>query len=151
MSRILGGTNGSAGNGMHKPIMANSSDIDALHNAEYEHEEVENLHETHRIKAVTQHRTVELPDLVERAQRQVRDHLKSAEQDAATYADRINLIDGEIEKSENDKEQAEDQVRYWQAVQENTVHVIEVLKQRRAGPQAALDALRKNGIQGSSD
>ena len=148
MSRVLSGT---SGNGIHKPIMPPDSDVSEDDDMEYSSVGPEHIPETHRIKAVTQHKTVELPDLVERAQRQVRDHLKSAEQDAATYADRISLIDGEIEKSENDKEQAEDQVRYWQAVQENTVHVIEVLKQRRAGPQAALDALRKNGIQGTQD
>ncbi|MDB5530079.1 MAG: hypothetical protein JWR51_3182 [Devosia sp.] len=100
------------------------------------------------LQAMTATKTVELPDLVERAQRQVQQHLRSAEQDAATYLDRMGLIDAEIDKAEQDKTLAEDQVRYWQSVQENTVHVIDVLRQRRSGPQAALDALRKNGIQG---
>ena len=100
------------------------------------------------LQAMTAKKTVEVPDLVERAQRQVQQHLKSAEQDAATYVDRVGLIDAEIEKAEQDKTLAEDQVRYWQSVQEHTVHVIDVLRQRRSGPQAALDALRKNGIQG---
>jgi hypothetical protein len=133
-------------NGAHKHAFPDGNEIETVEDMDYRSESMETVSDGLKLKAVTQHKTVELPDLVERAQRQVQDHLKSAEQDAATYLDRISLIDAEIEKSENDKEQAEDQVRYWQAVQENTVHVIEVLKQRRAGPQAALDALRKNGI-----
>jgi hypothetical protein len=133
-------------NGAYGPVFPDGNQLNVVEDTEYGPDGMETVSDALRLKAVTQHKTVELPDLVERAQRQVQDHLKSAEQDAATYSDRINLIDAEIEKSENDKEQAEDQVRYWQAVQENTVHVIEVLKQRRAGPQAALDALRKNGI-----
>jgi hypothetical protein len=133
-------------NGAHKHVFPDGNEIEAAEDSEYRPDGMETVSDALRLKAVTQHKTVELPDLVERAQRQVQDHLKSAEQDAATYLDRISLIDAEIEKSENDKIQAEDQVRYWQAVQENTVHVIEVLRQRRAGPQAALDALRKNGI-----
>jgi hypothetical protein len=141
---------GSKANGHSKPVVADPDYAEPFDDAEHDQDNGRDsrsgMHDPLHLKAMTPKKTVELPDLVERAQRQVQDHLRSAEQDAATYADRISLIDAEIEKSESDKTQAEDQVRYWQSVQESVVHVLDVLRQRRAGPQAALDALRKNGI-----
>lgn len=93
-----------------------------------------------------QKETVNLPNLIERAQMELNACLSEAESDRLMYENRVHEIDEQIEFVGKDIDEADRQVRYWQAVGQNAVALREALNKRKTGPQAALDALRKAGV-----